>query len=208
MEIKLQAQVRELKEKMDKNSVAAVLYGQGVANQNLKLGRLDLEKAFALAGESNLIDLEVAGGQSVKVLVKETQYEPLKGTLRHIDFYQVNMAKKINTEIPLHFVGESKAIKELGGMLVKNLDHLEVECLPIDLVDHIDVDISTITELHHPIKISDLALPKGWELENDPNDLVAIIVEPKEEEVAPVAPVAEVAPAAAAPVKDEKSEKK
>jgi len=198
MEIKLQAQVRELKEKMDKDYISAVLYGPGVTNQNLKLKRLDLEKAFALAGESNLIELEIANGQVVKVLVKETQYEPLKGILRHIDFYQVNMTKKINTEIPLHFVGESKAIKELGGMLVKNLDHLEVECLPIDLVDHIDVDISVITELHHPIKISDLVLPKSWELENDPSDLVANVVEPNEEEVAPVAPAAEAAPAAVA----------
>ena len=212
MEIKLQAQLRDLKNKLDAGQIAAVIYGAGVENKNLQVKRADLEKAFASAGESNLIDLEIAGAKSVKVLVKEVQHDPIKGTIRHIDFYQVNMNKKITTEIPLHFIGESKAVKELGGMLVKNMDHIEVECLPNDLVDHIDVDVSIIKDFHQPIKVSDLPIVKGMELLTDPSDNVVMVTEPKAEEVfATSTPAAAATPTAAEADKnkgDKKEEKK
>jgi large subunit ribosomal protein L25 len=151
-----------------------------------------------------LIDLDYGDGIK-KVLVKDTQRDVLKYTFTHVDFYQVNMKEKITAEIPLHFIGESKALKELGGMLMKEINELEIECLPSDLVDHIDIDISVLNTYDDVIKIGDLTLSKGFRLvHNHPSDVVAVVVEPKAqvEEVKP----AEAAPVVAAPAKDAKKE--
>lgn len=206
METKLSAQLREKNERLGADFIPGVVYGKGVENKNLKIKKVEFEKAFAKAGESNLIDLDFGSG-AVKVLVKEVQREVLKNAFSHVDFYQVNMKEKITAEIPLHFIGESKAIKELGGVLIKDIDHLEVECLPGDLVDHIDVDISVLNTFEDGIRINDLALPKGIVATSHTNDMVAAVKEPKvEEEPAPVA--AEAAPAAAPAAGEKKEEAK
>lgn len=196
MEFKLKAEKRVKNEKLAADFIPAVLYGKGVENQSLKLKKVDFEKAFNGAGESNLIDLDLGTG-IVKVLVKDLQRDVLKYTFTHVDFYQVNMKEKITTEIPLHFIGEAKAIKELGGMLMKEINELEVECLPTDLVDHIDIDISVLATFDDVITIGDLVLPKGLELEhNNAEDVIAMVVEPKAQEVEEVKPV-EAAPVVA-----------
>lgn len=196
MEIKLAAQLREKNEKIGSDLIPAVLYGKGLENKSLKVKKVDFEKAFRSAGESNLIDLDF-GSSSVKVLVKEVQHDVMKNFFTHIDFYQVNMKEKITTEIPLHFVGEAKAIKELGGTLIKDMDSLEVECLPSDLVDHIDVDISVLNTYDDAIRVSDLHLPKGIAMVHHTNEMIAAVKEPKVEVEEPVA-ATEAAPAAGA----------
>ncbi|MFA5131171.1 MAG: 50S ribosomal protein L25 [Patescibacteria group bacterium] len=203
MEFKLKAEKRSNNEKLAADTIAAVVYGKGVNNESLKMKRIDFEKTFSAAGESNLISLDFGAG-AVKVLVKDLQRDPLKNTYTHVDFYQVNMKEKITTEIPLHFIGESKAIKELGGMLMKEINELEVECLPSDLVDHIDIDISVLATYDDVIKIGDLVLPETFRLtHNHPSDVVVVVVEPKVqvEEEKPV----EAAPAEAE-AKDAKKE--
>ena len=204
MEFKLKAEKREKNEKLPADIIPAVLYGKDIESQSLKLKKVDFEKAFSSAGESNLIDLDI-NGVTVKVLVKDLQRDVLKYTFTHVDFYQVNMKEKITAEIPLHFIGESKAIKELGGMLMKEINDLEIECLPSDLVDHIDINISVLATFDDVIKIGDLTLSKSFRLvHNHPSDVVAVVVEPKVqvEEVKPVEAVA----SAAAPAKDAKKE--
>lgn len=197
MDLKLNAQLREKNEKLSADSLAAVLYGKGVNNQSLKLKKTDFDKVFKVAGESNLITLNF-GKEDIKVLVKDIQRDALKNFVTHVDFYQVNMKEKITTEIPLHFVGESKAIKELGGVLIKDIDAVEVECLPGDLVDHIDVNISVLNTFEDAIRLDDLALPKGLVLaHHHSNEVVAAVIEPKvEEEPAVEAPAAAATPAA------------
>ncbi|MFA5753972.1 MAG: 50S ribosomal protein L25 [Patescibacteria group bacterium] len=193
METKLTAQIRADKEKLSPDFIPAVLYGKGIKNQSLKIKKADFDRAFSAAGESNLIDLAI-DGQSVKVLVKDTQHDVLKHSFTHADFYQVNMKEKVNAEIPLHFIGEAKAIKELGGTLMKDLTILEVECLPSDLVDHIDVDISVLNTFDDIIRVNDVTLPKGMVLVHHTNEVIAAVKEPKIEEE-PVATPAETAPA-------------
>jgi large subunit ribosomal protein L25 len=206
MEFKLKAEKRVKNEKLAADFIPAVLYGKGVENQSLKLKKVDFEKAFSTAGESNLIDLDLGNG-SVKVLVKDSQRDVLKYTFTHVDFYQVNMKEKITTEIPLHFTGEAKAVKELGGMLMKEINELEVECLPSDLIDHIDIDISVLKTFDDVITIGDLALPKGLELaHNNAEDVIAMVVEPKAE-VEEVKPVEET-PVATTPADAKKEEAK
>ncbi|MFA5886582.1 MAG: 50S ribosomal protein L25 [Patescibacteria group bacterium] len=210
MEIKLKAELRDKKEKLGLDFLPGVLYGKNFASQNLKLKKSDFDKVFARAGESNLVDLEI-DSKITKVLVKDTQRDIMKNYFIHVDFYKVDMKEKITTEIPLHFIGESKAVKELGGVLIKDLSVLEIECLPGDLIDHIDVDISLLKTFDDAIRINDLHLPPGITLVHHTNEMIAAIRETRiQEEVAPVeaaaAPVAET-PAPGSEVKKEASKK-
>lgn len=187
MDIKLSAQTREPKEKLDFDSVPAVLYGRGIASVSLKLKRGELEKVISLAGESNLISL-IIDDKEVRVLIKETQRSGLNNKLLHIDFFQVKMTEKISTEIPFNFIGESRAVKELSASLIKEMDAVEVECLPGDLVDHIDVDISVLKDYHDEISTNNLTLPKGLELQNQNNRIIVTVIPPKIQEVAEKTP--------------------
>jgi len=171
--------------------IPATVYGSGSKSQVIKVKEADFSKVFNLAGESHLINLSVDGGAPHKVIVKDIQKDYLKGAVIHIDFFQVNMTKKITTEIPLNFIGESRAVKELGGTLIKNMDSLTIECLPGDLVDKIDVDLSALNNIHDAIKINDLVLPKGVELDSAHDEIVVSVIESAKEEVKVEAPAAE-----------------
>ena len=165
--------------------IPAVIYGFGKENRNIKVKKHDFEKVFAIAGEFNLVDLSIGEAAPVKVIIKDVQRDSLTGGVIHIDFYQVDMTKKITTEIPLNFIGEAKAMKESGGTLVKNMDTVEVECLPEYLISHIDVDISKLDNFDQFIRLHDLILPQGIELVSETNEAVVGVVETEVEEEAP-----------------------
>lgn len=176
----------------DSGFIPGVIYGGKAESLSIKVKDLDFNRVFAMAGESHLIDLIVDGASTTKVIVKDVQKNYLSGRISHVDFYQVDMKKKISTAIPLHFIGESKAVKELGGTLVKNIDELEIECLPESLVDYIEVNLSSLENFHDAIKMSDIKLPAGMELASEADEIVAAVLEQAKEEVK--APVAEAAP--------------
>jgi len=188
--VELKAQSRSEVDGKSKNIIAtgfisAVIYGFGKANQNIKVKKNDFEKVFSVAGEFNLVSLTINEAEPIKVIIKAIQRDSITDNIIHVDFYQVDMNKKITTEIPLNFVGETKVVKELGGTLVKNMDTVEVESLPGDLVSHIDVDISVLAEFDQFIRLHDLVLPKGIVLAQETNEAVIGAVETKIEEEAP-----------------------
>lgn len=162
--------------------VPAVLYGHKVENRLLAVPVVAFDKTYEKAGESALVDLAIDGAAPIKVLIHDVSRNPVKGFVEHVDFYQVNMAEKLETEIPLIFTGESKAVKELGGTLVKSIEELEVRCLPSDLVHEIMVDISRLATFDDVLKVSDIVLPKGMEALNDSDDVIASVAEPASEE--------------------------
>ena len=162
--------------------VPAVVYGHGTKNRNLAVSYNEFAKAFKTTGESSLIDLDIEGDGTVKVLVKDTQVQPLSGRFTHVDFYEVNLKEKLRAEIVLRLVGESPAVKELGGSLVKSVESLSVECLPTDLVSHIDVDVTVLKAFGQMIHVRDLTVPKGVEVLDDMNDVVVIAEAPMTEE--------------------------
>jgi len=185
--IKLTAKSRIAKNGKAKKMIAdslipAVIYGPGIKSRTLKVKRHDFERVFELAGEANLIDLIIDDEKPVKVIVKDIQRDTIKNNLIHIDFYQVDMSKKITAEIPLNFVGESRAVRELGGVLVKNINSIEVKCLPGNLVDHIDVDLSSLNSLGDCLRVEDIKLPNGMQPTSETGEMVASVIEPKKEE--------------------------
>jgi len=202
----LEAKTREITGKAvsqlrENGLIPAVIYGHGQKNVNLEIPLNVFQKVYSIAGESNLVDLVIDGGQAVKVLISEVQYEPTKSFPVHVDFHQVRMDEKINATIPLHFAGEAPATKELGAILVKNFDELEVECLPRDLVDHFDVDLGSLKTYADSIRIKDLDRPAKIKILVDENTTVVGLTEPRAEE-APTASAAE----SAAPIAEGKGE--
>ncbi len=182
MSIILKAEKRDPQQKLDPNFyIPAVLYGNKVENVNLYVKKADFDKIWEKAGESNLIDLKFNESES-KILIKDVQYHPIKYIPIHVDFYQVNMKEKIITEIPLDFIGESKAVKQEGGLLMKYTDAVEVKCLPGDLVDHINVDISKLESFDDAIHMKDLKLPESMELLRDLEEIVVNVIPPKSED--------------------------
>jgi large subunit ribosomal protein L25 len=186
-EIILKATVRkELGKKVNvgrkSGMIPAVLYGKGVGNDNLWIKALDLKRLLNKSGESVIINLEVEGGKKYSVLINEMQKNPVSEDYIHVDFYRVKMDEAIETEIELIFVGESKAVKEAGGVLVKSLDKLKIKCLPKDLPSHIDVDISSLDTFDDHIAIKDLKINPAIEIKIDLETVVASVAPPRSEE--------------------------
>lgn len=152
--------------------IPAILYGRGIPSTPLEILRKEFLHAYRAAGASTLVDV-IFGEQASKVLLTAVQRDPLSGDIIHADLRAVRMDEKLRTRIPLTFVGEAPAVKELGGTLVKNMDELEVECLPGDLVHEIPIDISTLKAFGNTVRIRDVALPPGIVPTQNPDAVVA-----------------------------------
>jgi large subunit ribosomal protein L25 len=166
----------------EKKLIPAVTYGHGVKNQNLSLEYLPFEKVYKEGGESTLIDLIIDDQKPLKVLVQEVQRDPLTDAIVHVDLRQVKMTEKITIEVLLKFIGEPKAVKELGGVLVKSLDKIKVRCLPQDMAHEIEVDISSLNTFDDIIYVKDLNIPAGLELLENANEPVINVMPPRSEE--------------------------
>ena len=166
----------------EQSLIPGVVYGNKVENKILSVRRSEFEKVYTGAGASNLLDLVIEDGSQVPVLIHDVQRDPRINEVVHIDFYQVNMAEKLNANLPLKFIGESKAVKGLGGILIKNFSHIEVHCLPQDLVPEIIVDISVLQTFEDTIKIKDLTVPSGIEVLVTPTAIVATVTAPLTDE--------------------------
>lgn len=164
--------------------VPAVVYGHNAASQSLAVEARAFEKAYKQAGESTLVDLAVAGGAPVKVLIHEVAKDPLTLKPIHVDFYQVSMTEKLTAEVPLKFIGEAPAVKELGAILVKNIQAVKVECLPQDLVHELVVDLSALKAIGDSVTISKIAAPAGIKILGRSEETVVLAQAPKKEEEA------------------------
>ena len=147
------------------------------------------------SGANTLISLKLGGAADTKVLVKEYQLDPVTHQVLHADFYRVAMDKLIQVTIPVVVKGEPKGVKQQGGILEFIRREIEVECLPADIPENVEVDVSELM-LHQGIRVRDLTVDPKWTPKSDPDMMLVHVIMPKAEEVA--APAAEAA--AAAPV--------
>lgn len=181
--IVLKAKMREKGKEADlKRPMPAILYGKGIENKSLWLEYQDFRKLYEAVGESTIIELEVEGnGQPHKVLVYDVQNDPISGEYHHVDFFQVRMDEEIEAEVELNFVGEAPVMKASGGVLIKNMDTVEVRCLPGDLPGEITVDVSAIKTYDDYIYIRDLKIPSKVEINAEPDSVVALVAPPRTE---------------------------
>lgn len=176
----------------EQDELPAVMYGHGLKNQNITIGRRVFQQIFASSGESSLVDLKIDQEPAVKVLVHDVQFDVHSGLPLHVDFFQVKMDEKLEADVPLSFIGESLAVKGLGGVLVRAFDHVRIECLPQNLIHELAVDISALNTFEDVIRVSDLAIPAGITMLSHGDDVIAKVQPPREEEVTvAAAPAAE-----------------
>lgn len=163
------------------NILPGVVYGHGFDSTPLEMNEKEFKKAFKQAGENTLVSLQVEG-QTIPVIIHDVQMHYLKDHPIHVDFYAVKMDEKLKARIPLHFVGESAAVKELGGVLVKNLFEIEVECLPVDLPHFFEVDISSLNTFEDAIRVSNIKVPEKVKVLAPADELIANVAAPRSEE--------------------------
>lgn len=158
--------------------VPVTTYGHGKKAQSLALEAKELERAYHLAGGNKIIGLKVGDARAQNVLIYDVQREAVKGNLLHADFYIVRMDEELHAEVPLHFIGESTAVYQDEGTLLKNLEAVEVACLPAKLPELIEVDISGLDDFEKTITVADLKIPEGVKLLIEDVDTLVVKVEP------------------------------
>jgi large subunit ribosomal protein L25 len=169
-------------------SIPAVIYGHRVDPVSVSVPRREFERSFHRSGKTQLMDLQLDGEPKPrKVLVRTVQYNPRGGAPIHIDFYQVNLKEKISADVPIVVVGESPAVQRRDGELAQNLHSLKVHCLPADIPEHIEVDVSKLENVDDSIRISELSIPDEVEVVSDPDDVVIKVAAPRVAEPEPVA---------------------
>lgn len=198
-QIELKTQKREVLGKKVKSLrreglIPAVLYGHETDSVSLQVEERELSRVLAQAGGHRLIALKIGRSRKPQMaLAREVQWDVIAGRPIHVDFYAVVMTEKITTEVPLVFVGEAPAADQLGAMVLQSLDEIEIECLPGDLIEAIEVDLSGLEEIDQAIYVGDLQVPPTVDILTDAEELVAKVTwaaaeEVEEEEVVPVAP--------------------
>jgi large subunit ribosomal protein L25 len=178
---KREASGKRVKALRNAGKLPAVLYGHGVETQQIEISAKDFGKAFKQAGESTLVNLMV-DGKTQPVLIHEVQHHYLDDHPIHVDFYAINMNEKVKVKIPLHFTGESNAVKALGGTLVKNLSEIEVECLPADLPHAFEIDISPLNTFEDAIRVSDLKISDKVNVLGPVEEVIVTVAPPRTEE--------------------------
>ncbi|HEV2035035.1 MAG TPA: 50S ribosomal protein L25 [Candidatus Dormibacteraeota bacterium] len=198
MQMQLNASTRNLLGKRSRRlhgegKLAAVVYGHNTKATPLVLDRMEFQKVFIKSGRTHLVDLVVDGDRAEKVLVREIQTHPRRLGPIHVDLYQVSLEEKITVEVPVHLIGESAAVKRGDADILQPIHAVRVECLPTDIPEAFEVDLTPLEEIESELRISDLTVPKGVTVLVDPDELVVKIVHKRELKVEEEAPAAEAA---------------
>ncbi len=165
--------------------IPAVIYGPKQEALSIEIPLRDFSKALDDAGESTVVTLSV-DGEEHNVLIHEVDRDPVTGTPRHADFYEIVKGQKVEVNVALTFVGESSAVKA-GANLVKTMHEVEVEADPMNLPHELEVDISVLVDIGSQIVAGDIKLPAGVTLKTGADEVVAIAAAAVEEEELPVA---------------------
>ena len=163
------------------NCIPGVVYGPKSENVSIKINKKDFKNVFSKAGESTLIDLKIDDKEVGKVIISDYQVDPVSDEIIHFDLYQVRMDKKITTKASIKFIGESPAVKNEDGVLVKNHDSLEIKCLPKDLINDIEIDLSVLEHIDDVIRIKDLKLSDDIEIMSDLEETIVNVAHPRTE---------------------------
>ena len=171
--------------------IPAVFYGPEVDPVHLSLNYRDLEKLIKTgAGENVIIDLAIETGESPlihRAMLKEIQLDPVKQTILHVDLYEISMDKKIEVEVPITLTGTAKGVSE-GGILQQVSRTLEISCLPDNIPDAFELDVSDLN-IGDSLHVSDLKIPQDVEVLVEEELTIATVVPPtKVEEIEPEVP--------------------
>jgi large subunit ribosomal protein L25 len=204
MEAILDAEVRDTYGKNEarrtrrQGLVPAVLYGASSDDRREATPiavnpRALLRILHSESGVNTLISLKLGGGGDTRVLVKEYQLDPVTHQVLHADFYRVAMDRTLRVTIPVAVKGEPRGVKQQGGVLEFVRREIEIECLPADIPEHVEIDVSELM-LHQGVRVRDIATGPKWKPVSDPDTMLLHVIMPKAEE-APATAEAAAAPA-------------
>ncbi|MEI6351422.1 MAG: 50S ribosomal protein L25 [Verrucomicrobiota bacterium] len=206
-QVKLAAQTRSgvgrtaVKKIKSQGFVPAVIYAHNQAPVSLQVSERDINTLLSHAvGEHLLVDLEIAGSDNRMALIQEVQHHAVTGKVLHVDFHGVSANEEIESSIPVEPIGEAIGVKSYGGILEQLSRSVSIKCLPKDLPEVINVDVSGLN-IGESIHVKDLQLPAGVTAADDAEVTIFMVAEPN------VAAEAPAAGAAAAPevIKEKKS---
>ena len=193
--------------------VPAVVYGaigeEGAQSESIAVDPRAVTKILhSESGVNTLIALSLPGGGSPRVLTKDYQLDPITHELLHVDFYRVAMDKTLTVTVPIVVRGEARGVKQQGGILDFVHREVEIECLPADIPENIEVDVSELM-LGQSIRLRDILADQKWTAVSEPDTMIVHVIAPRAEEPAPVAAEAAVAAVPAEPevIKKGKTEK-
>ncbi len=177
--------------------IPAVVYG-GTSDQSSTVAiavdpKVLLRILHSESGANTLINLVLPGSAETRVLVKEYQLDPVTHHLLHADFYRISMDKAITVTVPVLVKGEARGVKQQGGLLDFVHREVEVECLPADIPEHIEIDVSELM-LGQSIRLRDVVTDSKWKAVSDLDTMLVHVITPKAEEPAPTDAAAAAAP--------------
>ena len=172
--------------------IPATVYGNKVENVNITVKKEDFEKVYRLAKETGLIMMDVSG-EKRPVLIQNVDKHPVTREIYNVEFHQVNLKEKVTANIPVHVVGEPEAVKAKLGMLLVVLNEVEIEALPTDLPENIEINVEHLKELNDEVLVKDLVVPSTITILTEGDIMIAKIGSLI---VAEAEPVAETAPTA------------
>jgi large subunit ribosomal protein L25 len=173
-----------------KGLIPAVIYGHGRDPQSLSLNARDLDKLLGhIQAESTVIEVSV-GGTTSKTLIREIQRHPIKRQILHVDFQALVAGEKVTVSIPIVLEGIPEGVRLGGGVLDQTLRELEIEVDPSSIPDHVEFDVTNMV-IGDSVHVSDLKMPEGVEVLDDPETSVAVLAAPRAviEETAATEPV-------------------
>jgi large subunit ribosomal protein L25 len=160
----------------------AIMYGHNTKPMPVTAEAKELERVYAQAGGNRIVGLKVDAGKLKNAIIQDVQLDSRTGHIIHADFFLVRMDEKIKAEIPLHIIGESTAVYQQEGTLTRPIESVEVEALPADLPENIEVDISSLDDFEKNITVGDLKFPPNVEVITSSETLVATVVAPRTDE--------------------------
>lgn len=175
--ISLKAEDRQVLGKKVKNLrknglLPAHVFGKKIDTEHISVDTKEFMKVYISAGETSLIDLKLDKEKVKPVLIREVQYDPVNLKPLHVDFYQVNLSEKVKVSVPVVLMGEQPEKVHLGEAIVlQTISEIEVEALPTDLIEKIEVDISSLKEIDDAITVATLNYNHGK---------ITVLVEPEE----------------------------
>jgi large subunit ribosomal protein L25 len=149
------------------------VFGKKLETEHVSVKEVDFIKVLKEAGETGLVDLRIGEEKVRPVLIRQVQVDPVLGKMLNIDFYQVNLSEKTKVNVPVVLIGEQPELVHSGeAVVIQPMMEVEVEALPTDLPENIEVDITTLKAIDDAIFVSNLNVPEGVELLAEPESVV------------------------------------
>jgi len=186
--------------------IPAVIYGAFQEPRAVSVNPKDILKILrSKSGHNSIFDVDIQGLEKTPVIVADEQYHPVKGTLMHIDLKRIDLTRKLRVSVPIHTTGEAKGVKQQGGVLDVVTRRIEIECIPLDIPEQYDVDVTELM-IGSSIRVAALPVKEGIRILTAPEAVIAHVVGIKEEVVAAPEAVVAAAPAEPEVVKKGKKE--